>query len=289
MGDEGVQEQGRAGAERRGRRTMNQADLDVLRELGRALEAGEEVALVTVVGTEGAPPCRVGQKILVGAGRPLAGTLGCAELDTAAIAVALDALAGGEAGPARLVHPEGAAIAHVEPYRGRPRLVAVGATPVAVALRRLGALLDWQVIVFDPRDERTDRDTGDLPEVAAGPMDALVVTDHDLPGLPGLLAHLLAAEPSFVGVMGSRRHRHGHLEALETAGVPADAVAQIQTPVGLDIGGDTPAEIALSILAGVVAHRHGRPGGPLAPAPPSQRGAEPADGHDVVDPTSGSA
>lgn len=253
---------------------MTEADLDVLRALGRALDAGEEAVVVTVVGTEGAPPCRIGQKILLGAERPLAGTLGCAELDTAALAVARDALARGEAGPARLLHPDGVAVAHVEPYRVRPRLLAIGATPVAAALRQLGALLGWQVIVLDPRPERTDRDLGDPREVATGRLDALVVTDHDLPGLAGVLAPLLATEPAFVGIMGSRRHRHGHLEHLLSCGVSTETVVRIQTPVGLDIGGDTPAEIALSILAGVVAHRHGRPGGPLAPAPPPPEDAE---------------
>lgn len=270
---------------------MTEADLDVVRALGQALDAGEEVVVVTVVGTEGTPPCRIGQKILLGAARPLAGTLGCAELDTAALGVARDALARGEAGPARLLHPDGVAVAHVEPYRARPRLLAIGATPVAVALRQLGAVLGWQVIVLDPRPERTDRDLSDVREIATGRLDALVVTDHDLPGLAGLLANLLAnprpTEPTFVGMMGSRRHRHGHLEALVSGGVPAETVGRIQTPVGLDIGGDTPAEIALSILAGVVAHRHGRPGGPLAPAPPPPEDAEAGRGDPLPDPASG--
>jgi xanthine dehydrogenase accessory factor len=61
--------------------------------------------------------------------------------------------------------------------------------------------------------------------------------------------------------MGSRRHTGHHLEALRVRGLPEAAIAQIQTPVGLDLGAQTPPEIALSILAGLVALRRGGAGG----------------------------
>jgi xanthine dehydrogenase accessory factor len=68
-------------------------------------------------------------------------------------------------------------------------------------------------------------------------------------------------DPRFIGLVGSRRHTGHHLEALRAKGVPEAVISRIQSPVGLDIGAKTPAEIAVSILSGVVAVRRGGGGG----------------------------
>jgi xanthine dehydrogenase accessory factor len=75
------------------------------------------------------------------------------------------------------------------------------------------------------------------------------------------LETLLPANPRFVGLVGSRRHTGHHLEALRARGVPEDVIVRIQSPVGLDLGAVTPSEIAVSILAGLVAVRRGGSGG----------------------------
>src|ERR1700687_4514320 len=72
---------------------------------------------------------------------------------------------------------------------------------------------------------------------------------------------LLPRNPRFIGLVGSRRHTGHHLEALRAKGVDDAVIARIQSPVGLDIGALTPAEIALSILAGLIAKRRDRQGG----------------------------
>jgi xanthine/CO dehydrogenase XdhC/CoxF family maturation factor len=89
-----------------------------------------------------------------------------------------------------------------------------------------------------------------------------VHTDHDAEDLVQALETLLPKNPRFIGLVGSRRHTGHHLEALRAKGVPADVIARIQSPVGLDLGAlVTPQEIALSILAGLVAVRRGGQGG----------------------------
>jgi xanthine dehydrogenase accessory factor len=89
----------------------------------------------------------------------------------------------------------------------------------------------------------------------------VVHADHDAPDLVESLERLLAMEPRYVGLMGSRRHTGHHLEALRARGMAEERIARIQSPVGLDIGAKTPSEITLSILAGLVAIRHGAPTG----------------------------
>jgi xanthine dehydrogenase accessory factor len=84
-----------------------------------------------------------------------------------------------------------------------------------------------------------------------------VHTNHDAPDLVEALEAVLPLEPRFIGLVGSRRHTGHHLEALRAKGVPEDVIARIQSPVGLDLGARTAQEIALSILAGLVAVRRG--------------------------------
>ena len=86
-------------------------------------------------------------------------------------------------------------------------------------------------------------------------------TDHDAPGVADSVAALLRANAAFVGVMGSARHVGPHLDRLRALGFGDDDLARIRTPVGLSIGARSAEEIALSILAGVVAARHDRDGG----------------------------
>ena len=97
-----------------------------------------------------------------------------------------------------------------------------------------------------------------------GPDLYAVHTDHDAFDIVAALETIVPLEPKFIGLVGSRRHTGHHLEGLRARGVGEDVISRIQTPVGLDLGAVTPAEIALSILAGLVASRHGRQGGWLA-------------------------
>jgi xanthine dehydrogenase accessory factor len=89
----------------------------------------------------------------------------------------------------------------------------------------------------------------------------VVHTDHDAPDLVQALEAVIPRHPEFIGLVGSRRHTGHHLEALRAKGVPEVVIARIQSPVGLDLGAANPVEIALSILAGVVAKRRHRDGG----------------------------
>ena len=225
-------------------------------ELAARLEAGEEVVLATVIRLDGAPPSRPGAKALFDAGRQLAGTLGCAEFDSQARADAPGLLS--EAAPAIRTyrHDLGSIEVYLEPYPRRPRLLVLGDTPVAAALSRWAPDTGFELLTAVPSGEQR-------------PDELYVVhTDHDDPELVSALERVFALSPRFVGLMGSRRHTGHHLEALRGRGLPEAEIDRIQTPVGLDIGAQTPAEIALSILAGLVAIRRGAPGGWKDAPPP---------------------
>lgn len=242
---------------------------DPLTEATRRLDEGEEVVLATAIRTDGEPPCRPGQKLLLGANGPLAGTLGCSEFDASAVEETKDLLASGEPVLRTFTHDLGSVEVYLEPLRPRPRLLVLGATPVAEHLLRGGAELGYATVLVERRTERVTpghraaagKVVTSVGEVALGPGVDAVHTDHDAPDIVAELAPLLQAGVRFVGVMGSARHTAPHLEALQSAGCSEDELAQLRTPVGLDLGARTPAEIALSILAGLLAARTGRTGG----------------------------
>ena len=249
---------------------------DVALELARQLASGTPVLLATAIRTDGAPPCQPGQKLLLGAGGPLSGTLGCSEFDVSAAADATGVLATGKPVLRTYHHDLGTVEVYLEPYRHRPQLVVLGATPIALWLLRWGRDLGYETILIESRPSWVTPEhrqaaslvlagAGELvsptPGTEGGGEMEIVATDHDAPDVSRQLAALLPSTPRFVGIMGSARHTGGHLAALRSMGVPEEQVSQIQSPVGLNLGAKTPPEIALSILGGLLAARTGRPGG----------------------------
>jgi xanthine dehydrogenase accessory factor len=142
-------------------------------------------------------------------------------------------------------------------------LVAVFASPVAEVLLRWGAELGFRPVLLDPDPARGAAVTGFAGlDGDAGLADAdVVVTDHHRPELGEVLRDALARPVRWVGVMGNPRHEGPHVAALAALGVPPGEVARVHRPIGLDIGSRTPAEIAVSTLAGLLADRNGRTGG----------------------------
>lgn len=148
-------------------------------------------------------------------------------------------------------------------------LVAVFATPLASHLLRWGAELGFRTVLADP-DGRGASDgltfgptTRVVTEVADVPVSAntdVVVTDHHHGDLGAVVAPLLRARPRWIGILGSARHTGPHIAALREHEVDDALIATVRRPIGLDIGSKTPPEIALSVLAGLLADRNGRDG-----------------------------
>ena len=228
-----------------------------------------DVVVATAVRVIGQPPCRVGQRLVIGPGGPVEGTLGCAEFDAAAVADAPGVLDGGEPVLRRYSHDLGDVEVYLEAPPRRRRLVVVSATPIAHELLRLAAQLGYETVLVEPRTERVTPEhravaTRVVPSLEGEPIDDrtdAVHTDHDAPGVAEGVAALLRSPAGFIGVLGSRRHVGPHVEALRSMGFADDDLARVRSPVGLDLGARTPAEIALSIAAGLLAARTGKSGG----------------------------
>ena len=178
-----------------------------------------------------------------------------------------------------LLELEGGRKVFAEIYGPAPRLLVIGAVDTAEALCAAAKQLGWRTVVADARGKFATKER--IPSadelLVAWPQEALehvqpdyqtavVVLTHDdkfdVPAIQGALA----TEAFYIGALGSRRNQELRHERLLEAGVEEHALARVSGPSGLDIGADTPAETALSILGEILATRAGRDGGFLRAA-----------------------
>ena len=181
-------------------------------------------------------------------------------------------------GRSRIVEVDGTKV-FAEWYGPPPRLFVYGAVDTAEALSQGANLLGWTAIVADARATFLTREripSADqlipkwpedaIAEVAPDHQTAIVVLTHDDKFDEPALIAALETEAFYIGALGSRRNQERRRERLLEAGVSEQALTRIQGPCGLDIGADTQAETALSILAEILAVRAQRTGGPLRDA-----------------------
>ena len=132
------------------------------------------------------------------------------------------------------------------------RILVLSENPIAQAIAAIGEAVGREVLV-----EAAD-DGG--PGLEPRPGDAVVLCDHDAPDAPGVLRAALRSDAAYVAMMASRGRAAGLLEDLATEGVPT---ARLHVPAGHDLGGKGPGEIALSVVAEIVAESYVRPGGAM--------------------------
>jgi xanthine dehydrogenase accessory factor len=254
---------------------------EVLEEALRAEAAGEPVALVTVVSTQGSTPQKAGAKMLVHADGRLVGTIGggCLEaemtrrarqaIEERRVQVASYDLTPEEAGEDGLVCG-GRMQVLIEPVEGTPVLCLFGAGHVAQPLARMAKACGFRVEVADDRVKFANAERfpeADLvvvdgfakaaAEMTLGPNTYAIVVTRGHKGDAEALESVLGRGLRFVGLLGSKAKIVHILAALGERGVPREELARVHAPLGLEIGAQTPDEIAVSILAEMIAVRRG--------------------------------
>jgi xanthine/CO dehydrogenase XdhC/CoxF family maturation factor len=224
---------------------------------------------VVAVALRGDPPCKVGNRLRVSDSGIVSGTLGCAEFDARAIADASSVLADGSPQTRTYSHELGEVDVFLEPRTHAGHLVAVSATPVSLEVMKIARSLGYSITLVEARTERISPEHRTVADDIGASFDGIdlgaatdvVFTDHEMPSLVEFLAAALNAPVRSIGLMGSRRHTGAHIDGLRSEGFDERTIARIRTPVGLDIGANSPAEIAVSIVAGLIASANGRRGG----------------------------
>jgi xanthine dehydrogenase accessory factor len=260
---------------------------DILDLVSEMKTRGEPFALATVIRTVAATAAKAGAKaVILPDGTISEGWIGGGCARAAVLKAAKDALADGqprlvsvqppdvllaqgvragdERGGIRFVKnmcpSRGTMDVFVEPMLPRPRLVVCGASPVAVAVAELGRRIGFAVTVcaaaaeqaaFAECDRRVEGYA--LPVETGGARFVVVSTQGR--GDEAALQAALAADADYVGFVGSRKKAAALKEAMAQRGVPPEQLARLKSPAGLDLGAITPDEIAISILAEIVAQR----------------------------------
>lgn len=215
--------------------------------LWRALVDRSAAALVTRIEGPTAGPA----SMVVLADGTWSGALAVGEPDHLA-AQAVELIAEGGHGTRRV--EDGAGVVLIEAWVPEPRVVVLGDGDLLAAIEAQAGLLGWEV-----RGAMTVADATAALEWA-GESAALAVLSHDGTLDMPVMRQALEAGVAYVGAMGSRRTQGSRLERLRNAGVDEALLERIHRPIGLDLGGRRPSEVALAIIAEVLAVRHGRDG-----------------------------
>jgi xanthine dehydrogenase accessory factor len=136
------------------------------------------------------------------------------------------------------------------------RILVLTDNPISQAIVTIGTTVGRRVVVL-----ADDEGGPGLAPLAPMTGDAVVLCDHDAPDAPAFLRDALASPASYVAMMASRRRSASVLAELETEAVPN--LEKLHVPAGHDLGGKAPGEIALSVVAEIVAESYERPGGAM--------------------------
>jgi xanthine dehydrogenase accessory factor len=254
---------------------------EVFEEVARRRARGERVVLATVVRVQGSTPREAGARMLLLADGSIRGTVGGGAREADVVAAAREVLARGGSRLLAIDFQEGLRggegpvcggtmevyMERIDPAR---QVVIAGAGHVAYFLHRAMALLEYRTVVVDPRPEWASEERfpgatlvhAPFPEgvagAAVGAADAVVLVTPGHQHDRETLRRALATEAAYIGMIGSRTKVATVFKALRGEGVGEEALARVHAPVGLDIGAESPAEIAIAIAAEIVAVLHGR-------------------------------
>lgn len=258
---------------------------DLLRE---AREQRIPVALVIVTGTKGSAPREIGAKMLVyGSGR-IAGTVGGGQFESLVVADAVDAIRDGKARTRTFPLHEmsehsfgaicgGEMTVFIEPQGAPERLIILGAGHCGQALARQADLLGYEVTVVDPRATLagpayfsaavrrvvTPSPAAFFASFAWEPGDAVVLVGQNHDADAEVLEAVTGKPVAYIGMIGSAKKVREVRARLAARGKSIDELSRVHAPMGLDIGSDSPAEIALAVMAEITRVKRGGTGASL--------------------------
>lgn len=273
------------------------SDREIYRAIIDAQDAGETVALATVIRTRGAVPRRAGSRMLIYPDGRFLGTIGGGEMERRVLEDAKKAIETGESRVSSydFVDPKAGDVGvcggnmevFLEPIMPEPTLVVIGCGHVGKAVARLAKWLGFRVVVTDDRPEYCNPNF--IPDADVYlPVPAAEVFDHipktrqtyiaavtrgmavDLDLFPSLLN----SPVPYIGSIGSRRRWAMTAQALRERGVTDEQLVRVHSPIGLELNAETPEEIAVSIMAEVIMVMRGGTGEPMKlelPPQPAER------------------
>lgn len=248
---------------------------DIFRKINELVEKGETFAVATIVRTEGSTPRKSGAKMIVLPDGKTLGTIGGDCVEAGAVSEAIEAMNEGKPRTVSVALEEeelggvgmrcgGMVDVYIEVVKPTPKLLIIGGGHVGAEIAKLGQKIGFSVAVIDPSVKREDFpeyveviaesvEKG-VPKIEITPQTYVVIaTGHKYD--EDALKAVLDSKAAYIGMLGSRRKAATIYRSLMDQGIPEDMLRKVHTPVGLDIGAETPEEIAVSIIAEVIKKR----------------------------------
>ncbi|HSF15383.1 MAG TPA: XdhC/CoxI family protein [Vicinamibacteria bacterium] len=262
---------------------MSHRPKSVFFELEEAIQRGEAVALVTILETRGSTPQKAGAKMVVGRDGRLKGTVGGGCVESEILRRAQRALETRrcEIGSYDFNADEdenglicgGSMKVFIEPVLPPPRLYVIGAGHVAMPVAQIAKIAGFEVVVLDDRVKYANEERfPDADIVKAGPISQLarefsygdnayvVIVTRGHKEDEEALRVFIEEDTAYIGLIGSVSKIEKIFHRLERDGVSRERLDRVHSPMGLDLGGSTPGEIAVSIVSELISVRYQRTG-----------------------------
>lgn len=245
----------------------------ILERLAAEIKANRKAALVTLIEEEGSSPGKQGNMLVVFEDGSTLGTIGGGTLENRAYEEAEACM---EEGISKTLHCKlndtgdlhmkcgGTASVFIRAFVPKSKLIIAGGGHIALELSKLGKLAGFHVVVFEDREEYAGRDRfpecesvlGDIGEsLRRYPLDSdchvvIVTRGHECDG--AALRAVLGSSAAYIGMIGSKSKVRYMMDRLISEGIDRKELERVYAPIGLKLGGDTPSEIAVSILAEIM-------------------------------------
>jgi len=254
-------------------------EADLIEEAHKLVQASQPFAWVTIIGQEGSSARHLGSSMIVTLDSKVIGTVGGALAELQLIEQAIQAIKDGRPRTVKMPLPvcAGVITCFINVYKAPPTFVLVGAGHVAQPMSKLAKMLGFQTIIMDDRSDYATKER--FPEA-----DRVVVDDWEkaLKELPIdsntyiviltyagesdelALRTVVRSNAAYIGMISSQAKAKGIISRMRRDGIPDELLGRIVTPIGLDIGAETPAEIAVSTMAEIIMRRNKKSGSPLS-------------------------
>lgn len=249
-------------------------DLNVMKKALEHIKNGDEIAIATITKAEGSAPRGVGTMMAVLSDGSIYGTIGGGALEKHIIGLSIDAIKTGESKSYDLpLNTEGVEMicggrveVFIDVYKQRPKLLIVGGGHIGYALYEQALLLDFDIVIFEDREEFLNPERfPNAHELVLGPVDEtlkdykidentyiIVVTrGHSYDEIS--LEQVVESDAKYIGAMGSKKKIIAIMENLTKKGFSKEDLEKVYAPIGIDIASEDPKEIAMSIIAEVLA------------------------------------
>jgi xanthine dehydrogenase accessory factor len=265
---------------------VNFLEQSIIKDLYQVLKDGRDIALITIVEAEGSSPRGIGTMMVVdSSGKLLSGTIGGGVVEEQAKKDAAECITRGisktasynlnykknEEDTSLSMLCGGKVKVFIKVFKKQDELIIVGAGHIAEKLSKIAKLLNYRVMILDDREDFITRERfpeadellpGEIVEqlkaISINKNTNIVIVTHGHQYDQQAIEAVIDSPARYIGVIGSKNKVKTCFSILRQKGVPEEKIKRIYSPIGIDLGGETPEEISLSIMAEIQAVKYGK-------------------------------